>query len=226
MPSFGRSKTTQAARKAERFRTDGFSCPMGDVVDLSSSGMRVRSEQKPLLKKGDAHQFHVRTCGKQFVVNGRVAWVRRKGLLSGPYELGIEFVGVTADAARAIAKLAKFGYVAPGADSQPKKRDAAPGEGSSPGGASAHETKGRSDTIQASVQMIDLYAVLEVEPEADIEEIKASYRRLARERHPDVCTSADATEAFALLHKAYAVLRDPEMRQRYDDAVARARRAA
>lgn len=197
---------------------------MGDVVDLSSSGMRVRSDQKPLLKKGDSHQFHVRTCGKQFVVNGRVAWVRRKGLLSGPYELGIEFVGVTTDAARAIAKLAKFGYVAPGADSQPKKRDA---ESASPHETRGRsETKGRSDTIQASVQLIDLYAVLEVKPEADLEEIKASYRRLARERHPDVCKSADATEAFALLHKAYAVLRDPAMRQRYDDAVARAKRAA
>lgn len=62
----------------------------------------------------------------------------------------------------------------------------------------------------------DYYDVLGVKRGADIGEIKSSFRRLARQYHPDVNPAADAEEKFKLLSEAYAVLSDEEKRARYD----------
>jgi molecular chaperone DnaJ len=63
----------------------------------------------------------------------------------------------------------------------------------------------------------DLYEVLQVSREATQEEIKKSYRRLAREWHPDANPEDPEAEArFKELAAAYEVLSDPEKRQRYD----------
>ena len=64
--------------------------------------------------------------------------------------------------------------------------------------------------------MADHYEVLGVEHSATPEEIKKAYRRLARELHPDVNSSADAQEKFKLVTHAYDVLSDPQQRQQYD----------
>ncbi len=62
----------------------------------------------------------------------------------------------------------------------------------------------------------DLYAVLGVPSGAAPETIRAAYRRLAREYHPDHNTSPNATEQMACLNAAYAVLREPGRRAAYD----------
>jgi DnaJ-class molecular chaperone len=65
-----------------------------------------------------------------------------------------------------------------------------------------------------------LYEVLGLRAGATGGEIKAAYRRLARERHPDVVAGA-AGDDFIRLHDAYATLSDPDARARYDrDVVA------
>ena len=62
----------------------------------------------------------------------------------------------------------------------------------------------------------DYYDVLGVPREADDQEIKRSFRRLARELHPDVSEAPDAEERFREVAEAYQVLSNSETRELYD----------
>lgn len=62
----------------------------------------------------------------------------------------------------------------------------------------------------------DYYDILGVPRNASAEDIKAAFRKLARQYHPDVSKEADAEEKFKEINEAYGVLSDPEKRRRYD----------
>ena len=62
----------------------------------------------------------------------------------------------------------------------------------------------------------DYYAALGVPRDADEQAIKAAYRKLARQYHPDVSTAPDAEARFKEAAEAYATLKDPEKRAAYD----------
>ena len=62
----------------------------------------------------------------------------------------------------------------------------------------------------------DYYKTLGVDREATQDEIKRSYRKLARKYHPDISKEADAEQKFKELGEAYEVLKDPEKRVAYD----------
>src|SRR5918995_1784443 len=64
---------------------------------------------------------------------------------------------------------------------------------------------------------VNYYEVLGVPREASQEEIRNAYRRLAKDRHPDLV--GGSTEEFSLLQEAHAVLSDPNRRRQHDEAL-------
>lgn len=65
--------------------------------------------------------------------------------------------------------------------------------------------------------MKDFYQILGVDSKADDVQIKAAYRRLAKENHPDLKPNDKVAESrFKEINEAYETLRDREKRARYD----------
>lgn len=67
--------------------------------------------------------------------------------------------------------------------------------------------------------MNELYQILKVKPNATAEEIHCSFRKLAKETHPDLNANDDQkVKRFQEIKDAYDILSDPEKRARYDAA--------
>lgn len=62
----------------------------------------------------------------------------------------------------------------------------------------------------------DYYKTLGVDKNASDEEIKRSFRKLAKKYHPDVNKEEGAQEKFKEIGEAYSVLSDPNKRKQYD----------
>ncbi len=62
----------------------------------------------------------------------------------------------------------------------------------------------------------DYYKLLGVDKGAAKEDIKKAYKKLAKQYHPDVNKSPNATEKFKEINEAAAILGDDEKRKMYD----------
>ncbi len=63
----------------------------------------------------------------------------------------------------------------------------------------------------------DYYKILDLPPSATQEEVKRTYKKLARKYHPDVSEEADATAKFQAVSEAYEVLKNKDKRAEYDE---------
>lgn len=75
-------------------------------------------------------------------------------------------------------------------------------------------SRDRSDTMAEDLP--DLYGIMGIDSDATAAQIKAKYRKLAKELHPDRNVQGDARDQMAELNRAYEVLSDPRLRARYD----------
>lgn len=217
----------QGARRHPRFASTSLSCALGEVVDVSQSGLRVRAPHSSQSKVGDIVPLAVTSGNQRVSVAARVVWRRRVGLRGG--EIGLEFVGASRAARAAIVQLARYGFVGVGGEALARESVPEPDPQATREHASAAHQATRPDAqgarhpAQATrIEVEDLYAILGVPRGAPSEDIRAAYRAAARSCHPDVCASRQSTERFALISKAYSVLRDPDMRAAYDRMLAQA----
>ncbi|KDP21740.1 hypothetical protein JCGZ_03276 [Jatropha curcas] len=74
----------------------------------------------------------------------------------------------------------------------------------------------RCNWVIKAASGIDYYSTLNVSRNATLQEIKTSYRKLARKYHPDMNKGPGAEEKFKEISAAYEVLSDDEKRSLYD----------
>lgn len=65
-------------------------------------------------------------------------------------------------------------------------------------------------------QSLDAYRILQVLPDADQDEIKDAFRRLARRYHPDRAPDAESTARMIEVNRAWELVGDPVRRAAYD----------
>jgi hypothetical protein len=78
-------------RRHGRVMCQGVECSIGDVADLSASGMRVTTRFK-LPERGEVFVVTIQTMEGPLAILSRVRWSRRKGLFMR--EAGLEFFDV------------------------------------------------------------------------------------------------------------------------------------
>ncbi|MHC4991545.1 MAG: DnaJ domain-containing protein [Planctomycetota bacterium] len=190
----GRKGEAKRPRSAQRHQTNLIRCDLGDLLDLSQTGMRIKCDSKPPVKVGQMIQMTLRSPGDKLPVVGKIVWLRRKGLRA--YQIGIMFVNVTRRQAENLESLAMFGFVQKAASK-----------------ARAKQTEDQGSTISATIELPNYFEILGLEPEADGEAVHQAYRALARKFHPDVCHDPDGQERFIKIAEAYEILKDSKRRE-------------
>ncbi len=206
-------------------------CSLGQVVDLSASGMRVRCPGQSPVYIGQPFWFGISAGDKYLRVQGEPIWIRRTGLFGNACEIGVRFVGVDSKTRSMIADLARYGFVPDRTEPTPVNEDPGSFEPEAVPADAEHATTDQSahnahSAAQVEVEVPDLYEMFELPRSASDDDIRAAYRRLARDLHPDSNPSAGAAEQFAELTKAYQLLKDPGLRRRYDELLLASRHAA
>ena len=74
-----------------------------------------------------------------------------------------------------------------------------------------------AESFSASILRKNHYDILSVGVNSSTDEIKRSFRSLARQFHPDKCSDPFAGEIFRRISSAYQVLTDKAKREVYDE---------
>ncbi len=193
-------------RSHPRHSTEAITCLLGEVVDISSSGIRIRCKGKPPFSEGALSSIKLAFKGGKLQVTVQERWRKRRGLFG--YELGMMYVNNPGSTMAAIDSLVTFGFINPNAKVRP-----AGGNKQQDGSKQQRKTR---PPIKASIDLPDYYATLELAPDADAQKIHDAYRKLARRYHPDANKAPDAEKKFIAVCEAYKVLSDEQQRKSYD----------
>ncbi|MCC7193246.1 MAG: PilZ domain-containing protein [Phycisphaeraceae bacterium] len=89
-----------------RLRVELLKCKLGDVQDLSSTGMRVRRRGRLMVKKGEVHEVTLTSLVGKQTVQARVMWIKRVGFFK--HDLGLKFEGLTPEIEKGITAIARI----------------------------------------------------------------------------------------------------------------------
>ncbi len=91
-------------RRHGRVRCLDIDCNLGEILDVSASGMRVRTNQRPPTI-GTSLTTTVKGLDGPVEFNGVVVWTKRSGFFK--FEVGVEFREPSAQMRTALARLAR-----------------------------------------------------------------------------------------------------------------------
>lgn len=66
---------------------------------------------------------------------------------------------------------------------------------------------------------VSFYDILNVPYHASLEEIKTSFRKMAKRYHPDTSSSSESQSKFKLIMQAYKVLGNEQLKKAYDENI-------
>ena len=92
-------------RQKGRLRCGMLVCELGQVVNMSASGLRIQSESNPKLKEGTRLTLTLKTQEQQVSVKVEILW--SKHVSAGRYEIGAKFVDVSDALASTLGRLAR-----------------------------------------------------------------------------------------------------------------------
>ncbi|HEX4792410.1 MAG TPA: DnaJ domain-containing protein [Humisphaera sp.] len=187
----------RSKRSEERFTTDVLTSNLGEVVDLSGSGVRVRPSKKVNVGVGQLVSVVLKSDQCQVTLKSRVVRIGR-GSSGGP-EIGLAFVEIKPGLRAALHNLARFGFIPRLEEAKAEKESAA------------------ANAVMPKLKAVaDYYGLLAIAPTSTHEQIRVAYHQAVRRCHPDASRSADQVLMFQAISEAYRVLRDPERRRQYD----------
>lgn len=184
-------------RRFERHPTEAVRCDVGDVLDLSGSGVRLQTATKPPIEVGQIARITLKFSGKVARLQVQARWIKRAGLKR--HEIGLKFINTTPKTRAVIDSVARYGFYCD---------DKIEGE-ATPRGAS-------KPRVRATLNLPDYYKTLDIPRAASAEVIRKAYHRLAQVYHPDHNDSEEAPDRFMEVKQAYDVLIDAEKREAYD----------
>lgn len=194
---FGKPAARTRQRESERFGSDLLTCPLGDVYDLSASGIRLRGKGCCKVSVGECLAVTLQAPQGALTLQARVVRIQRQGLRT--FDIGMQFIGITPGTARALKTLAEFGFVS--GRSSGSQQPAAESASSPPPPQPGAERQAATARIERARKL------LQVTENVTASELKAAYRRMAREFHPDVRPGPGADQLFADIAEAYQTLR-------------------
>ncbi len=95
--------TTNNKRRHGRVRCQEIRCSLGDVVDISASGMRCRTRIKP--PKNRVFAIVIDGLGDPITVGAKAVWTKRVGLFSR--EVGLVFEIISPESIQGLQRLAR-----------------------------------------------------------------------------------------------------------------------
>jgi len=102
----GEQSSTENARKMGRLRCELINCELGEILDLSKTGMRVRLKSLIVVKKGEQFAVVISGPGARVEIGVRVIWTKKSGFFSAG-EAGLEFTAISEEAQRGFSALVR-----------------------------------------------------------------------------------------------------------------------
>lgn len=232
MSAFAKAKDPR--RVHERHGTDTITCPLGEVQDISATGMRVSVKGFKRIAVGQMVPMRIKVGGANLALRARVRWIDgswHQGLLGR--QIGFAFEGLKPDQVKVLGAVARFGFLPrskaarnafaaadqeasfnPSPDAAKNHRGPGASRANSKPQADGDQADGGSDwawgkngsRVDVSIVLSEYYQALGLESGADRETIKSAYRNLAKSCHPDVAVGEDSQNRFVAINQAYHML--------------------